>query len=277
MVKAAFIGLGSMGSMLVGGFLSSGGLQPSEVVLSTRTKSKLGEAQARWPGILTAGTNAQAAGQARHVFLCVKPADVKAVLEEISPSLCAGAHIVSIAGTVPMAAIEDLTGHPVTKAIPTVASEVGGGVSLLCHGKKVQPEDAAFVEGLFRGIGGVRRLPEEDLDMGVELTSCMPGFIASIFQEIVESALRHSDSIGRADAEQMVLQTLLGTARLLAEKCMGFDEAIERVATKGGITEEGVKVLRAGLPPVYDEMFNRTMEKRNALKDKVSVAFLTPK
>lgn len=273
MVKVAFIGLGSMGGMLAGGFLSSGSLQPFEIILSTRTKAKLGEARARWPGILTADTNAEAASQARHIFLCVKPADMKGVLEEISPSLRPDAHIVSIAGPVLISNIESITGRPVTKAIPTVVSEVGGGVSLICHGKAVPPEYAAFVEGLFQAIGGVMSLPEVDFDMGVELTSCMPGFISSIFQEVVEAALRHTASIGRESAESLVLQTLLGTARLLVERGMGFDEAISRVATKGGITEEGVKALRSGLPAVFDELFGRTMEKRVLIKEKVNGAF----
>lgn len=270
MAKAAFIGLGSMGGMLVGGFLSSGGLAPSDIVLSTRTREKLDAARERWPGILTAGTNCEAAGEAKHVFLCVKPADVLPVLAEIAPRLRADAHIVSIAGPVLLARVEKASGRPATKAIPTVVSEVRGGVTLLCHGEGVKPEDAAFTEGLFRGIGSVMRLPEEDFDMGAELTSCMPGFIASIFQEMVDSALRHTDGIERAQAEALVLQTLLGTARLLAEKGMGFEEAIGRVATRGGITEEGVKALRAGLPAVFDELFDRTMEKRRAVREKVN-------
>jgi len=41
----------------------------------------------------------------------------------------------------------------------------------------------------------------------------------------------------------MVLETLLGTAKLLQAKNMGFEALISAVATKGGISEEGIKVL----------------------------------
>jgi pyrroline-5-carboxylate reductase len=273
MPKVAFIGLGSMGSLLIGGFIGSGELSAADIIVSTRTKAKLELAQKKWPGIHTARTNAQAAESARHIFICVEPADVKAVLEEILPALKADTHIVSIAGSVPLAAVEALTGCAVTKAIPTLASEAGGGVSLVCHSPGVAPEDAAFIERLLRGIGEVRLLPEKDLGISSTLTSCMPGFIACIFQEMVESALRHTASISRVDAEDMVRLTLLGTARLLADKDMGFDEAIARVATKGGITEEGVKALRAGLPGVFDELFIRTTEKRTITQDKMHTMF----
>lgn len=270
MVKAAFIGLGSMGGMLANGFISSGMLLPADIVLSTRTKAKLDAAQARWPGIRIARTNLEAAAQARHVFVCVKPEDVPAILAEIKPAFSADSHIISIAGSVSIASIESITGCAVTRVIPTVLSEVGGGVSLVSHGGKVQPEDGAFIERLFGGISTVKCIPESQFTMATELTSCMPGFIASIFQEVVEAALRHTAAIDRADAEELVLQTLLGTSRLMAEKHMGFEQVIERVATKGGITQEGVDVLRAGLPQVLDDMFRRTLEKRQRMENRMN-------
>ena len=54
---------------------------------------------------------------------------------------------------------------------------------------------------------------------------------------------------------------------------MGFDEAIARVATPGGITEEGVKVFRDRLPQVFGEMFEKTLEKRQAVARSMEEAF----
>lgn len=273
MIQAGFIGCGSMGSMLIGSFISSGGLAPSEIVLSTRTKSKLDGIRDRWPGIHAARSNAETARLARRVFVCVKPTDVKAVLDEILPAISVNTHIISIAGPVPMASIQGITGGAVSKFVPTVASEAGGGVTLLCHNAAVSAEDREFLEGLLGRIGRVKAVPEEAFDMAAELTSCMPGFIASIFREVVEAALRRPEAMSRAETEELVLQTLIGTARLLAEKGVGFDEAISRVATPGGVTEEGVKALQAGLPRVLDDMFEKTMEKRRAIRERVNGLF----
>jgi pyrroline-5-carboxylate reductase len=63
----------------------------------------------------------------------------------------------------------------------------------------------------------------------------------------------------------MVISTLYGTAKLL-ERNMGFREMIERVATKGGITEEGVKALDVGLPAVFDKAFTDTLAKHETIK-----------
>jgi len=61
----------------------------------------------------------------------------------------------------------------------------------------------------------------------------------------------------------MVLETLLGTAKLLQAKNMGFEALISAVATKGGISEEGIKVLDRHLPTVFDDLVETTMNKHN--------------
>jgi hypothetical protein len=38
------------------------------------------------------------------------------------------------------------------------------------------------------------------------------------------------------------------------------------VATRGGITEEGIKVLDHGLPDIFDEMLTVTLSKRRKTK-----------
>jgi pyrroline-5-carboxylate reductase len=41
------------------------------------------------------------------------------------------------------------------------------------------------------------------------------------------------------------------------------------VATKGGITREGVNVLEARLPAVYDEVLRATKEKRRVVAERL--------
>jgi len=55
---------------------------------------------------------------------------------------------------------------------------------------------------------------------------------------------------------------MYGTGKLLLDKNMSFDELINRVATKGGITEEGVKIIEKKLPETINEMFEKTLEKK---------------
>jgi pyrroline-5-carboxylate reductase len=55
------------------------------------------------------------------------------------------------------------------------------------------------------------------------------------------------------DIVRMVIETMYGTGKLLLEKGITFDNLINRVATKGGITEEGTKTIENKLPEIIIE------------------------
>ena len=57
MKKIGFIGYGNMGRVILDGFLLSGVLKPYEVVLSTRTRSKLNDLKETYPEIEIAYDN----------------------------------------------------------------------------------------------------------------------------------------------------------------------------------------------------------------------------
>jgi len=64
----------------------------------------------------------------------------------------------------------------------------------------------------------------------------------------------------------MAFSTLYGTA-LLINQGMTAEEIKKRVATPGGITEEGKKLLRAKLPPVFDHLYDCTLTKHAFVRE----------
>jgi len=274
MNKVGFIGYGSMGSMLVNGFISSKVLRPDDIVVSSRSLSKLEILSEKWPEISITASNRAVAQNSRLLFICVKPLDVLPVLAEIKAELTNQTHLVSIAACVTISNIESIFNEKVTRVIPSLTSEVKEGITLICHNSQVQEEDAKTVEKVFNSIGKVIRIEENDFEAGADLTSCAPGMIAAIFNNFVEAGLRHSN-LTKKEAQDMAISTLFGTARLLVEKNMSFEEMVTRVATKGGITEEAVKVLNNHLPTVFDEVFQKTLNKYDIIKDMVLKQRLT--
>ena len=71
----------------------------------------------------------------------------------------------------------------------------------------------------------------------------------------------------------MVLKTLSATSSLMLEKGMSFNEVVGRVATKGGITEEGTGVIYDSFPKTADELFDKTLEKRRITAEKAEKMF----
>ena len=268
MKKTGFIGYGSMGRMLINGFLKSGILSPKETVISNRTMAKIENLAQEWKGITLTTDNRKAARESDLLFICVRPLDVLPVLREIKSDLKGSTHLVSIAGCVTVNDIESQFQGQVTKVIPSVTSEVREGISLVCHNPKVTGDRIDILEKLLGAISRVVHVRENDFEVAADFTSCAPGMIAAIFDCFVKAGLKHTE-IESDIAQSLVVSTLFGTAKFMTEKGIGFSELIGRVATKGGITEEGVKVLNNRLPAVFDEVFLNTLSKHGVVKEMI--------
>jgi len=268
MKKTGFIGYGSMGSMLINGFLKSGVLSSKETLISNRTMAKIENLAQEWKDITLTTDNRKAARESDLLFICVRPLNVLPVLREIKSDLKESAHLVSIAGCVTVNDIESQFPGQVTKVIPSVTSEVREGISLVCHNQKVAKERIEHLEKLLGSISRVVQVKENDFEVAADFTSCAPGMIAAIFDCFVRAGLKHTEIESDA-AQRLVVSTLFGTAKIMTEKGIGFSELIGRVATKGGITEEGVKVLKNHLPAVFDEVFLKTLSKHGVVKEMI--------
>ena len=74
------------------------------------------------------------------------------------------------------------------------------------------------------------------------------------------------------DVEKILLETVKGTIDLIDAKQISFNDIVPRVATKGGITMEGVKIINERMPEVFEQIIQSTMAKRNILKTTISQA-----
>ena len=271
MMKIGIIGYGSMGKMLLWKFSEAGKIGKQGLMVSNRTMEKLKEAE----DIACIVTSRQLAAETDIIFVCVRPSDIKQVLEEISDVIRKDALLVSLNGSVSFETISRLTDHKAAKVIPSLTAEIERSQTLVCYNSLVNEEDKAVLKDLLKCIGNVIELPEEEMGMGSELVSCMPGFIASIFDVICNSAQEHT-AIPKEQIVSMVLSTMSATADLMLQKDMTFEDVVTRVATKGGITEEGTKVIYEGFPATADLMFEKTLEKRRLTAEAATPLLLRP-
>jgi len=89
--------------------------------------------------------------------------------------------------------------------------------------------------------------------------------MAAMMKHFTVAAVKQSN-FSEEEALAMVRTTMLGAATLLTKRKIPFDNLIDRVATNGGITADGVKVLDEKLPAVFDELFAATLAKNDAIK-----------
>ena len=267
-MKVGIIGYGSMGKMLLWKFSSNYKLAKEDLLVANRTQEKLEEAK----DIAVICDNTTIASEADIVFICVRPSDMKIVLAEISKSLREDTLLVTLNGSITFEMIRQIINTKTAKVIPSLTAEIDRSQTIICYNALVTEQDKYTLCELLGTIGEVIELPENEVGMGSELVSCMPGFIASVFDVICTSAGSHTE-IPREQITKMVLNTLSATGDLMLAKNLSFNEVVERVATKGGITEEGTKVIYDMFPPAADEMFNKTLEKRRLTAEKAGAAF----
>jgi pyrroline-5-carboxylate reductase len=271
--KVGLIGYGSMGSMLTKGMIENKTVSENNFFLSTRSRKKIDRIKVQYPNINLSASNAEVAKNADILFVCVKPNEVKDILNEIKSNLKKDTHIISIAGGITIANIEKIiTNGKISKVIPSLTSEVNEGISLVCHNKNVSECDKENLHLLLNAFSLVKIIEEKDFEIATDLTSCAPGLFAAIFNEYIEESLKHS-TLSREESTEMVIKTLYGTAKFLKENNIGFAETLARVATKEGITEEGAKVLQHQLPKVFKAMFDATYNKHEIIKGRMNKIF----
>lgn len=268
--NVGIIGYGSMGSMLLQGFIDSNIINPYNLYVSSRTNDKIKSLENK--AINICSSNKDLVSRCNIIFICLVPLDIKALLEEIQEMLTEDKHVVSSAGSLSIRNIEMHKGK-VSRVIPTFISLIQEGISLISHNVYVLENDKKLLGDLLSSISTVKEIPENEFELVSDLTSCAPGLFAEIFKQYVNSAQKYT-SLNENEIAYFVIKTLYGTSRLLNEVDPVFDNMIKRVATKGGSTEVGVQVLSNELPRVFDEMFGKTIERQNNRKIRIDEQFI---
>jgi len=263
MTTFGFIGTGHLGSMLVKKFVEMGAIEAEEILASNRTPEKV-ERLADALGIRPA-SNRVVAELSDVIFICVRPLEVRDVLSELAYLLNSRKLLVSVAGDVSLEKLQSLCPARLARAFPSMASEMRQGVTLLVFGDNTTAADRRLIAGLFHAIGQAVQVEEKDFAVLADLTSCAPGYFAALMREFVLAAERRE--INSELAERLVKQTLLGTALLLEEE--SFAGLIKSVATRGGITEVGVKVIQREAPGMFDQLFQATKARHEQVKKKI--------
>lgn len=263
--KVGFIGIGNVGYMLLNKFLEHKLLEGKNIYTSNRAKANIDKLLDKYPDINVCEDNMEVAASCKTIFLCVEPLNLPNVLKEIKPFLQEDTYLMV---STTMVLNEDLCkihNGRITVFMPTLISMVNMGVTLAYHNDHVIDENKFLFELLLGKISEVNILHEEDIRVAQNMTASFPGFFAAIMQEFVTSAIQHSKSVSSKDLEHMLLVSLEGAARLLLEKDLSFEDTINRVSTKGGITHAGVQVYKEKLPEVFDAGLDATISRYDVI------------
>jgi competence protein ComER len=265
-MNTGFVGIGSMGGMLVRALLRSGALAVENVWVANRSEGKLETLAAEFPGIQVASSRKLAAG-CDLIFLCVKAGDAASVLAQMDPELYPGQLLVTTASQIPLQALEDRVPCRVAKLIPSITQEINSGIALLMYGSRAIAGDHQLLGDLMRRISHPIEIAESQSRPAIGLTSGGPAFVAYLLQSMAEEAARSNPDFPRDLALSLVQETAAATLRLLAEGNMKPEDLIRRVALPGGMTAIGIEALSRHMPQAWQTVFRESAEREKKARE----------
>lgn len=256
-MHVGFIGTGSMGQMLVKAFTAAGALRPADVVASNRSPHKLSQLAATVPGLRAAG-NVELVQECPVVFVCVKPLETGALLDEIGPSVTNEHLIITLTNAIPLADFERALPARVAKLIPSITQEALGGVALVMYGCRINAADREYLEGLIAAIAHPRVIDEERARVCADLTSVAPAFLCYLLRGMATAAAQRQPLLSRSDADTLVRLMAEGVGRLLGSGEYDCAEVVRRVAVPGGLTAEALKVMEHSIGDLWEQVLATT-------------------
>jgi competence protein ComER len=265
------IGTGHLGGMLIRGLINKKAVNPEQVYIYNRSEQKSQLFKEEFPQICLVDSNKELVTKADWIFLCVKPLDLPPLLAEIGTKFPPDKLIISTLLSPPLKELDNILEGGIVRIYPSVTQSTGYGITLAAFGRQVTKEEQGGLVGLLNHLGKTFIVPEEHFRPCGDITSCGPAFMAYMVGSLAEAAKEHG--IDGKLAIEMSRETMLGTALLLEERQMTFGELVHEVATPGGCTEEGIKVLKSKLPALIGEVFKVTAAKEKVITAKIRKDF----
>ena len=236
----ALLGVGKLGEALLSGLLRAG--QPAEHLLGAERHRDRAEEIAQRYGVPTPDP-VDAVAQADVVLLAVKPQDMKALLAEVAPALRPGTLVVSLAAGITTAVIErELPeGTPVVRVMTNTPVFVGEAMSAVSAGSHAGADHVAQVEELLRHVGKVVRVPEAQQDAVTALSGSGPAYVFFLVEAMIDAGILLG--LPRAVAHELIVQTLVGSAAMLARQGEHPVMLREAVTSPGGTTIAAIRTM----------------------------------
>jgi pyrroline-5-carboxylate reductase len=240
MALTAILGAGVMGETLLSGLVRAG-RRVDDLLVGEKRRERGEELQERYG--VTVVDNVEAARKADTLVLVVKPQDMGDLLDEIAGTVRPGQLVVSLAAGITTGYIESRLpdGVAVVRVMPNTPALVDEGMSAISRGSHCDEEHLREAEELMDSVGRVLRVPEKQQDAVTAISGSGPAYIFFVVESMIEAGVHLG--LPRATASELVMQTVVGSAKLLRETGEHPVVLREQVTSPGGTTAAAVREL----------------------------------
>jgi len=235
--KLLVVGGGKMGSALVTGLLAAGWAQIGDLVVSETDAGQRAHLETAHPGLTVVPGPVEAAD----VLLAVKPDVAEPVLLTVAAN--GARRVLSIVAGISSARLEAMmpAGSVVVRAMPNTPALIGAGVAAMSGGTAATSADLDWAGEILGAVGAVVRVPERQLDAVTGVSGSGPAYLFLVAEAMIEAGV--TAGLPRDVSKELVVGTLLGSARLLDETGQEPAELRAAVTSPGGTTAAAVRTL----------------------------------
>ncbi len=257
----AVIGAGNIGCILLERLLDAG-LPADQIVICDSDPSRAEEASRRFGPRVCSLTEAPL--PASDVFLLAAPPKTTLdILKALSPRLHKGQVVISFAAAVPLSRLEALvpSGVAVARLMPNAPSKVGKGINPVAYGANVKPEARRLIESLLQTLGKTVEVRDEQMNWCVGLTGAAMRSLLPALEGMTQAGVEAGFAEG--DARLMAAQVMYGTAALVLESGLPFDE-IKSLTPMETVDEAAMRQLFVEAARAAKEKTDRLQQKLEA-------------
>ena len=218
--KIAIIGQGHIGSALKRGLINAG-IDPNNILTSNKSS-----------------TNVSVSAVAEVIFIAVKPAMVKTVLNDIK-KVIKNKILISLTASVSTDLIKKYVvndSQKIIRIMPNIPISINEGIIGLYANENVNFAEKKSVMTLLSNLGFIVDLDNENaIDTITLVAACGPAIVSYFIGLISSYAI--GQGMKNEEAKKISRKTFEGTLSYLKKSKLDPQKLIESVATKGGVTE----------------------------------------
>ncbi len=244
-MKIAFIGGGNMGEAMLAAILNKGLCTHKDIAVSDISEERRQYLEQKYHTGVT-NDNRVAVSQRDVIILAIKPQNLAMVMPELLGRLEPTQLILSIVAGAKIGTIRAGLNHRrIVRSMPNTPAQIGEGMSVWTATAEVTAEQKGWVSSILSAMGKEIYVDDEKyLDMTTAISASGPAYFFLFVESLVDSAARLG--FPRDLAQELVLQTMLGSAHLIQKSGKPPAELRRMVTSPGGTTAEAIAQFEKG-------------------------------
>ena len=230
-------GAGKMGGAMLAGWLG-GGLDPTRVAVMEPAPSP------EITAIAAKGVqlNPMQAGAAHTLVIALKPQSFREAGGALKLLVEPSTLVVSIMAGMTIAAIEQVCGGAVVRAMPNTPAAIGRGITVAVAAPNVSTAQRTTADALLRATGAVEWISDEDLmDAVTAVSGSGPAYVFLLAEELARAGV--AAGLPEELATRLARETVAGSGELLHRSELASATLRQNVTSPGGTTAAALGVL----------------------------------